>query len=142
MTPLSLIALLLILSTPFAKLHAQQPTSYLCEVLASYGISRGELQNRPSKYRGNAHGQRFAINIKSGAMIGERFYSRHWARTVVLDDGLSPRGSSYKVLYSSPPSDEFINTAWLQVHASADANKPFVFLDDYEVFTGVCTYAS
>jgi hypothetical protein len=138
---LSLIAHVLLLSSE--QLRAQQPTSYLCEVVASYRISGDALQNiRTSRYKGNAYGQRFQINIKSGAMVGEVFTSRHWARTTILDDGLSPRGSSFKVLYSSPPGSEFINVAWLQVHVSESANRPFIFLDDDEAFTGVCRYAS
>ena len=124
--------------------HAQQPTFYSCEVRGSYKIDHGDLAKSASSYwkGGKAIGQRFQVNIQTGAMIGDGFSSRHWPKTVVLDYGLTPRGSSYKVLYSSPPGGEFVNVAWLQVHASEVDNKSFIFLDDYEVFTGLCRYAS
>ena len=92
--------------------NAQQASVYSCEVSGSYKIEGGEL--RPfatSPRKGKTNGQRFQVDIQTGAMIGDRFYSRYWLRTVVLDNGMSPSGSDYKVLYSSPPGGEFINVA-------------------------------
>ena len=119
--------------------QAQQPPSYSCEVSGSYKIEGGDL--RPfatSNWKGKTNGQRFQVDIQTGAMIGDRFYSHHWLQTVVLDNGMSPSGSDYKVLYSSPPGRAFINVAYLQVSAEAGPNKSFIFLDAGEVFTGLC----
>jgi hypothetical protein len=114
---------------------AKQPTFYSCEASGHYRIEKGGLQNRSSF----SAPQHFRVNIHTGAMSGEgAFTSRHWARTIVLDNGMSPRGSNYKVVYSSPPGDEYVNLAYLQIQAEGGLNKTFIFLDSFDVFTGTC----
>jgi hypothetical protein len=119
---------------------AQQPPFYSCEVSGSYKLEGGDLRpSATSNWKGGkTNGQRFQVNIQTGAMIGDGFSSSRWARTVVLDSGMSPRGSDYKVLYSSPPGGEFINVAYLKITAGSEPNKSFIFLDAGEVFTGLC----
>ena len=137
---------LVLLISCLSSAQAQQPLFYSCEVNNLYILAEdGALRGMPkSNLKGLAKGQRFQINILSGAMIGEMFSSRSWASTVVLDNGLSPIGSAYKAIYSSPPGGEFINLAFFQVDYSknVEGNKPFVFVDADDVFTGTCRYAS
>ena len=139
--PISMLVAGLMFSFPA---HAQQPTFYSCEVGGSYKLEGGGLRTTAgSPRRGEpTKGQRFQVNIQSGAMIGDTFSSRYWERTVVMDNGMSPRGSAYKVFYSSGPGDEFINLAYLRVSIDAGPNKTFIFTDADEVFTGLFRYAS
>lgn len=135
-----LLALIALAMMPGAA-SAQQPPFYLCEVSGSYKIEGGDLlASASSTWKGRkTSGQRFQVETQTGAMIGDGFNSRHWARTVVLDNGMSPSGSDYKVLYSSPSGGEFINVAYLRVFsAESEPNKSFIFLDFNEAFTGLC----
>jgi hypothetical protein len=120
--------------------QAQQPRVFSCEVTGSYKLEGGDLWASASSVMrgGKTNGQRFQVDRQTGAMIGDGFSSHHWSRTVVLDNGMSPRGSAYKVLYSSPPGEEFINVAYLQVYGEDGSNKTFIFVDFVEVFTGLC----
>ena len=129
-----------------AQASAQAPRVFLCEVVGSYTPNKaGTLQGiAESPMRGGqTKGQRFQVDIQSGAMTGDGFSSRTWPRTIVLDNGSSDRGSSYKVFYTSPPGGEFINLAYLQINIYEDGlDKPFVLIEAAEVFTGNCRRAS
>ena len=118
------------------------PTSvYSCEVLTTSEIKDGRIQEKsvgPAGHKMN--GERFIVLVKTGEMVGKTFKSRFWTHTQLLDNGNDPRGSSLKVLYTSP-AGSYVNWAILQIqpkYETKQLRQTFVFMDTPYIYSGDC----
>jgi hypothetical protein len=67
--------------------------------------------------------------------------SAQWARTLVLDSGTDPKGSSLKVMYSSwqGRGDELMGVAYLEIQGKIEQpSRPFLYEYMGVLFSGVC----
>jgi hypothetical protein len=122
---------------------AQTSQPYTCAVVSIYRLGDdGVLRSNPGGGAGGHIGDRFQVDIVSGEMIGPRpFGSNNWPKTSVIDHGTSSRGSSFKVLYSSPPDGEFVNVGFLQIHGVIqDLRRPFLYDNGGLLYSGVCRH--
>jgi hypothetical protein len=114
-----------------ADLAWAKGNGYICKI-TKFGFlnESGTLDFKSDDVR---IGKTFAVDRRSGSIIGDWVTTENW-NTTVLDVG--SKSQSFKMIATTEP---IVHVMYLNVQEYASGSiKPFVFLDDTMVVTGTC----
>lgn len=111
-------------------------SAYECEFLTASTLESGRLVQ--SKFTKDYLANKIYVDHNTGEIVGKFFASSYWTGEHTLID----RGSdeqSFKVMFLSGGTYRHVMLLEVMEYA-AGPQKPFLLVDDTDVFTGICTH--
>jgi hypothetical protein len=112
--------------------------SYVCTVKNVYALKKEGTLEENATHLLVSEGSTFVVERKTGRMLGDLSSTGWIGRNEVLD--LGSGSQSYKALYVSPPHVH-VRLLLIKEYEEGD-EKPFLFVEDTDIYTGLCRHTN